>query len=164
LPPKSGASGFELTKGQTFVEFAMVAALFLLLLFAVMDYGWLMFAQMNVQQAIQDGGRFASTGNHSTDSSGNNLSRINSIIQVVQNEVSVPGVNPQNLQISSVSGTTGATTVGSAGGPGDTVTLTLVTTLPLFTPLIGQFFPARGYTFTSSATFKNEPFDPANTN
>jgi Flp pilus assembly protein TadG len=162
LPLKSGASRFGLSEGWTMVDFAMVAPLFLFLLFAVMDYGWLMFAQMNVQQAVQDGGRFASTGNHSTDSSGDTLTRIQSIINTIQNEISVPGVNvQQNLQICSLSG--GCTGAGAAGGPGDTVTLKLTTSLPLMTPVISRLFSGGVYTFTSSTSFKNEPFNPANT-
>jgi len=146
-----------LTKGQTAVEFAMVSIIFILLLFAVMDYGWILFAQMNVQQAVDDGGRYASTGQEMKGAG----SRLQSIITTVQNEIVVPGVNASNLQISSVAG--GSSGPGAAGGPQDTVTLTLTTTMPLMTPLIGQFFPKAGYTFTASATFRNEPFNPSQT-
>ena len=155
-------------KGQSTVEFAMVSLLFFFMLFAVIDYGWLMFAQMNVQQAIDDGGRYASTGQES----GGSGTRISSIISNIQSEVSVPGVDVSKLSICSVppGGTTAACydstnpsgTAGAAGGPQFTVTLKLVTTLPLLTPLVGRFFPA-GYTFTSSTTFQNEPFDPSQT-
>jgi hypothetical protein len=34
----------------------------------------------------------------------------------------------------------------------------------LMTPMIGKFFPNGMYTFSSSVTFKNEPFSPGNTN
>jgi Flp pilus assembly protein TadG len=156
-------------KGQSSVEFAMVSLLFARMLFAVMDYGWLLFAQMNVQQAIDDGGRYASTGQ---ESGGGPDPRITSIINTIQNEISIPGVDATKLSICSVppGGSTSSCydpnnaggTAGAAGGPGFTVTLKLVTTLPLLTPLVGQFFPG-GYTFTSSSTFQNEPFDPSTT-
>lgn len=157
---------FGSMKGQAMAEFAIVASLFFLLLFAAIDYGWLMFAQMNVQQAVQDGGRYASTGNHLPNPSdpNQNLSRIQSIIDTIQSEVNVPGVNAQNLQVSSVSSATGVTTNGSPGGPGDTVTVTLVTSLPVLTPMVASLFSGGVYTFTSSASFKNEPFDPSQTN
>jgi hypothetical protein len=32
------------------------------------------------------------------------------------------------------------------------------------TPMVGKFFANGMYTFVSSATFKNEPFSPTNTN
>jgi Flp pilus assembly protein TadG len=149
---------FESQKGQTMAEFAMVAPIFFLLLFAVMDYGRVFFVQMNLQQAVQDAARFASTGNHLPDPKNptQNLSRIQSIIATVQDEaVGVPGVDPQKLQVSSVLGGSN-----NAGGPGDTVTISLTTDLPLMTPMIGLLFPNGTYTFISSATFKNEPFDP----
>jgi Flp pilus assembly protein TadG len=161
LSRTSWTSRFGWMKGQSMVEFAIVAPIFLLLVFAVMEYGRIFFVQMNVQQAVHDAGRFASTGNHLSDPNnpGSNLSRVQSIIQTIQNEaVAVPGVNPSDLKISSVNG--GA---GSAGGPSDVVTVSLTTNLPLATPLIGLLFPNGAYTFVASATFKNEPFDPANT-
>lgn len=151
-----------LLKGQAMAEFAMVAPVFFLLLFGVLDYGRAFFVQMNLQQAVQDAGRFASTGDHLPNPSNpsQNLSRIQSIIATVQNEaVSVPGVDPENLQISSVLGGNN-----NAGGPNDTVTISLTTNLPLMTPMIGLFFANGAYTFTSSTTFKNEPFDPSQTN
>jgi TadE-like protein len=150
------------TKGASMAEFAVVAPIFLLLIFGIMDYGRIFFVQMNVQQAVQDAGRFASTGNHLSDpnNAGTNLTRVQSIVATVQSEViGMPGVNPSDLKISSVNGGNG-----SAGGPGDIVTLTLTTNLPLMTPLIGRLFINGAYTFVASATFKNEPFDPSNTN
>lgn len=156
-------------RGQTLAEFALVAPLFFLLIFGVIDYAWLMFAQSNIQQAIDDGGRYASTGQES----GGSGTRISSIVAKVQSEINVPGVSASNMTICSVppgggtsscwnSGLNNGNT-GAAGGPEYTETLTLTTTLPLMTPLIGRFFPAAGYTFTSSTTFMNEPFDPSTT-
>ena len=53
---------------------------------------------------------------------------------------------------------------GSAGAPGDTVTIFLTTNLPLMTSLVAQFFHNGTFTFTTSATFKNEAFPPNQTN
>jgi Flp pilus assembly protein TadG len=152
------------------VEFAMVVVFFLLLCYAVMQYGWLMFAQMNVQQAVDDGGRYASTGQEA--SSGN---RITGIVSAIQKEISVPGVNvAQDISICSTpSGGTpqpcynsgaGTGNIGAAGAPGATVTITLTTPLQLFTPLLSKFFSGGAYTFTASSTFRNEPFSPSSTN
>ena len=170
LSRKSWASRFGSAKGQDMVEFAMVASLFFLLLFAVMDYGWLMFAQLNVQQAVDDGGRYASTGQE-----GSSGSRIAGIVSFIQNEISVPGVNvAQNITICSIpsggkittcyNSGAGSGNTGAAGAPAATVTITLTTPLTLMTPLLSTFFPGGKYTFTSSSTFKNEPFNPNNTN
>ncbi len=165
---KSGASIFGFSKCQDMKEFSLVVGLFLLLCFAVMQFGWLMFAQLNVQQAVDDGGRYASTGQETSAGA-----RIQSISQTIQNEISIPGVNASNVQICSVppGGSTSSCynskdptgTAGAAGNPGDTVTLTLTSSLPLWTPMLSWLFPGGAYTFTSSATFKNESFDPSTT-
>jgi Flp pilus assembly protein TadG len=146
-------------KGQTMMEFALIAPLFFLLIFAVMDFGRMFFVQVNVQQAVQEAARFASTGNHLSDPSnpGSNMTRVASIVAMAQ-QSAWSGANLTNVQVSSLKG--GA---GSAGGPGDTVTVSLTTNLPLMTPMVSKFFPGGAYTFTSSATFKNEPFSPTNT-
>jgi Flp pilus assembly protein TadG len=136
VPAKSFCSKLGMAKGQSAAEYAAVALLFFALLFAVMDYSWLFFAQMNVQQALDDGGRFASTGDHLTNSSGGTESRIQSIENTIQNEISVPNIDVSTaLIICSVDG--GCSNSGGsapAGGPEDTVTLTLPVTLPIWTP------------------------------
>ena len=156
---------------RTSLEFAIVSLLFFFLLFAVMDYGWIFFAQMNVQQAIDDGGRYASTGNHATVNTGGvitTLSRMQSIIDYIQNEISVPGVNVQNaLVVCDISGAGGCSNAGGAapaGNPGDTVQITMTTTVPLTTLALAKLFTGGAYTFTASTTFRNEPFPPSETN
>lgn len=145
--------------GQTMVEFAFVVIIFFLFVFAVLDFGRLFFVQMSMQNAVQEAGRFASTGNHLPDpkNPGQSLTRVNSIIAVAQQ--AAMGANMSNIQVSSLNG--GA---GSAGGPGDTVTVAVTTNLKLICPAIAAFFPNGTYQFTSSVTFKNEPFPPNNTN
>lgn len=146
------------TKGQDVVEFGIVVPLFLLLTFAVVDFGRLFFVQMNMQQAIMEAGRFASTGNHLPDPNnpGQSLSRVNSIIATLQQAAF--GTQITNIQISSLRGGNG-----SAGGPGDTVTVAVTSNLKLMTPMISRGFPNGIYTFNSSCSFKNEPFPPGNT-
>jgi Flp pilus assembly protein TadG len=140
------------------LEFAIVAPIFFFLIFGVMDYGRLIFVEMNLQDAVQEAARFASTGNHLPDpkNPGTNLSRVNSIIATAQ--ASAFGASITNIQISSLQGGSG-----SAGGPGDVVTVSLTSKLALMTPIVARFFPNGIYTFTSSATIKNEPFPPGNT-
>ena len=159
LPRVSRPRRFGSLRGQAMVEFVLVAPLYFLLTFAVIDFGRMFFVQMNVQQAVQEAARYASTGQHLPDpnNQGQNLSRIASITAEVQK--AAVGANVTNVQVSSLAG--GA---GSAGGPGDTVTVSVTTNLALMTPMVGKFFPNGVYTFTSSATFKNEPFSSTNTN
>jgi Flp pilus assembly protein TadG len=146
------------TAGASAVEFALVAPMFFLLYFAVFDFARLFYAEMTLQNAVRQAGRYAVTGNHLPDPqrSGQSLSRVASITQVAQQ--AAMGLSVSGIQISSLGGGSG-----SAGGPGDTVTISLTTNLQLMTPIVAQYFPGGTYMFTVSVTFKNEPFPPANT-
>jgi Flp pilus assembly protein TadG len=140
------------------VEFALVAPMFFLLFFAIFDFARMFYVQMTLQNAVRQAGRYAITGNHVPDpqNHGQNLSRVNSIISVAQQAAG--GLSVSGIQISSAGGGSG-----SAGGPGDTVTISLTSQLQLMTPIVSTFFPNGAYTFTVSVSFKNEPFPPSNT-
>jgi Flp pilus assembly protein TadG len=146
------------SEGQTIFEFAMVFTLFIFLVFGVFDFGHLFYMEMMVQNALQEAARFASTGNHLPDpnSHGNNLSRVDSILATVQQCPVSPNIT--NVQISSANGGKD-----SAGGPGDTETITVTATVPMLTPMIAKLFDQGRYTFTSSVTVKNEPFPSGST-
>ena len=145
-------------RGTTMVEFALVLPMFVLLLFAVADFARLFYVEMTLQNAVREAGRYAITGNHQPDPNhhGQNLSRVQSIRYVAQQDAM--GLDVSNLQIVSAVGGKG-----SAGGPGDTVTISLTTNLHLVTPVIAQFFTNGVYTLTVSVAFRNEPFPPGNT-
>ena len=49
--------------GQTLVEFAISATVFFLLIFATLDFGFLFFAKVTLQNAVRQAGRYAITGN-----------------------------------------------------------------------------------------------------
>lgn len=162
--PTRRPSGLRSARGQSAVEFALVLPVFFLLIFTVMDFGRMFFVQENIQRAVEEGARYASTGIHQSGtnpSTGQPYSRVQSIQDYVQQEASIPinmGASLSSLQVSSVQG--GA---GSAGGPQDIETITLTTNLPLMTPFVSRFFPNGQYTFTASATVQNEPFPPGQT-
>jgi Flp pilus assembly protein TadG len=151
----------ETRKGQSTVEMALVLPLSVLLIIGMIDIARLLFIQMNVEAAVQDAGRFASTGNvlPNPNNPGQSLSRVQSIVSVLQQNASALNIPSTTVQISSLSG--GVWTPGSAGGPGDTVLISVNANLNPLTPMIAQFFPGGVYSFTASTTFKNEPFPPA---
>lgn len=146
-------------EGQSLVEFAFAFTVFIFLVFAIIDFGHLLFEEMDVQNAIREAGRYGSTGNHLQDpkNPGNTLSRVNSIVNTFQNGVT--GVQVSSVQVSSLNGGSG-----SAGGPGDMMTVTATVKMALMTPVIAQLFPNGQFTFTASTTVMNEPFLPGQTN
>jgi hypothetical protein len=122
----------------------------------------LFYTHMTLQHAMRQAGRFAATGNRMEDPDhpGTDLSRVNSIILVARQAAA--GIDVSNIQISSAQG--GSSGPGRAGGPGDTVTISLTTTMRLLTPLIGRFFgQTQSYPIEVQATFRNEPFPPNQT-
>src|SRR5437660_3423743 len=96
-------------RGQSIVEFALVAPMFLLLVFGILDFGRLFFTQETLQHALREAGRFAVTGQHS------GTNRVASIIQAAQQ--AAPGLNISNIQITS------GGVPNYAGGPRETVTI-----------------------------------------
>ena len=142
--------------GQSLVEFALVAPLFFLLVFGITDFGRLFFTQETLQFALREAGRYAVTGQHMADpnKAGSNLSRVASIKAIAQQNAIGMITDPSAILISS------GGVPNYAGGPGDTVVVSLTTNLKLITPMIGRFFgPSQTYTFTVQTTFRNEPFD-----
>jgi Flp pilus assembly protein TadG len=139
--------------GQSLVEFALVAPLFFLLVFGITDFGRLFFTQETLQYAVREAGRFAVTGRHLTTSGGADIDRVTSIKQIAQKAAVGLITDINTIQVMS-----GGVT-NSAGGPRETVLVSLTTKLVFITPFIGKFFPPDGaYTFTVSTTFMNEPF------
>lgn len=159
LPLAAGRQRAGSTRGQSLLEFALILPILSFLIFGVVDFGRLFWVQMTLQDAVRQAGRFASTGNHLPDPNnpGNNLTRVASVTQLVQQAAAQAGVQVASIQVTS-NGVSG-----SAGGPSDPVTITATVNLQLITPLIANFFPQRQYTFTVSVTFQNEPFSLGNT-
>jgi len=150
------------TRGQTLLEFAIVAPLFFLLVFAIMDFGRLFFVQMALQDAMREAARYAVTGNQMPDpGNGTCYSRAQSIMQAAMNAAAGSGVNVSSITVTSQSGVTGGVSSSGPGNPNDLVTVTFTGNLPLMTPLIGALFPANGYPISVSTTFKNEPAFPS---
>jgi Flp pilus assembly protein TadG len=138
--------------GNSTVEFALVLPLFILLTFGVLDFGRLFWTQETLSYALREAGRYAVTGQHMTSTNGTVESRVQSIINVAKQYSA--GIDVSQITVTS------AGVTNFAGGPGDTVIVSLTTGLKLLTP-IRVYFPNNTYTFTTSTAFRNEPFNPA---
>jgi len=152
-------------RASSLVEFAVVVPVFFMLIFTIFDLGRLFYVRETLEHAMRQAGRFAVTGNHLTDpQTGNLMTRVDSIIAVAKQ--AAMGLDITSIEISSVSvGTTVSTGPGRAGGPGDTVTIKMTTTLQMITRMVGRFFKGNGtYKFTVSTVFRNERFAISQTN
>ncbi len=164
---KGKAEARSSESGQTLVEFAIAAMVFLLLLFATIDFGYLYYVKVTLQNAVRQAGRYAITGSCSAGTDcfvTGTTDRYHSIIQVAlaysfglisASDVSITCLPPP---IGRSGGCPGYG--GGAGGPGDTVMITATYQWNPVTALISKFFTNGSYTFSVSATFKNEAFPP----
>jgi TadE-like protein len=114
----------------------MVAPLFFLLIFAVFGFGRLFLTQMEVEDAMEEAGRFDSTGNHLPDPNNPEqyLSHVNSTIATLQQATF-----------------------------GDTVTISVTSDLKLMSRSLYAVFQTARITSCRVASFKNEPFPSGNT-
>ena len=146
-------------RGISAVETALALPVLLLLLFGIFDFGRILVTHMALQHAVTEGARYAVTGQH-MNSGGQPLSRVDSIIQTVVEEAEpFLRLPPGEVSIASAGGGSG-----SAGGPGDIVTVTIAHRIELVIPLIGAVIAPNGYSIHVSSVFKNEPFPSALSN
>jgi len=148
--------------GHSLVEFALVAPIFLLLMFGVIDFAAMFFVNLTMLHAVRVGTRYAVTGQSSAGKD-----RMASLIQTVRDnsyglydqnihtpkDPQVSVINPSQVSFTNYQGTA----VTQPGNANDVIIVSLTYTWPLLTPVLSPFFPG-GYTFTAKSTMKNESF------
>lgn len=157
----------ERQAGAATIEFAVVAAVYLVLLLAIVEFGVLFLVNLTMQHAVREGARYAVTGRSDLDPDRSNPRRYNAVIQNIKNnsmgfypllgptiEVSINGANPTAYADPALYNG------GMFGGPGDLVVLRLDCAWPIMTPLVKPLFALTGgeYRFSVAATMRNEAF------
>jgi hypothetical protein len=148
--------------GQSLAEAAISLSLLLVLAMATMDFGYLFFTKLTLQNAVRQADRYAVTGQCISGSNGTcTQTRYNSIIATLQDN-SLGLLNPGNAGDVSVTCTNdGGGCPNNAGGPGDLITISVSYPYGFISPLLATFFPGHAYTIGVSATSLNEPFPPS---
>ena len=139
-------------RGLSIVETAFAIPLMLLLVFGAVDLGRVLFGHLTLQHAVREAGRYAVTGKRDGTQTGDHP-RLDSVIQVAIFHADPFPLAAGDVQVSSRHGGSG-----SAGGPGDVVTISIRYPIEFLTPLIGQLFPDGRYVFEVTSTFRNEFF------
>lgn len=151
-------------RGSSAVEIAIALPLFLMLVIGIIEFGWYFFVQHTLQYATREGMRLALVGRQLTDTSGNPMTRVDSIIKTVREEASL-AVSPDKLMISiypvksDFSDPTSWQTIQDAGEPGDYMRVRTRYDHKLFTPLIGVFFTGGHVVIVAEGTYRNELFN-----
>lgn len=154
-------------KGAAIVEFAFSALLFLSILFAVLEFGYMYWVNLTMQHAVRDAVRYSSVTGPSSFALPTQQNpetqaeqRCNALIKAIKdNSLRIydslsPVVNFKTV-------TTGGSVVNIGSGCGaanEIILVNLDCTLPLITPLMQPFFMNGKYSFSVSAAMKNEAF------
>lgn len=148
--------------GQTMIELAFAASVFLTLLLAVIDFGWMFSNKLTLQNAVRQAGRYAITGQCFQNNGSCTLTRYNSILQTLEN-YSLGLINSNNVSsdVAITCTNQGGGCPNPGGGPGDIITITVTYPYQFVTPVIAPLFPSHSYTIKVSAAFTNEAFPPS---
>jgi len=147
-------------RGQATIEFALVAPLYFLLVFGIIEFGRIFYVELTLQNAVRQAGRFAVTGSKTV--AGVTTDRVDAITMVAEQAAVGLASSPGDIQVSAISAD-GNVTTNSAGGPGDTVMISITANMGIITHMIAQYFPSGTNTFTVSTTFRNEQFPASQT-
>lgn len=121
-------------QGQSIVEFALVLPILLLIVLAIMEFGWLFNGHILVTSSAREGARVAAVSNVQEE-----------IISAVQEHVSGTAVTVQEIKVT-------RPTDGEEGAISGAVVVTVTATME---PLVG-FFVAGPYEITQRATMRQE--------
>ena len=139
-------------RGVSLVETALAIPLLLLLVFGTIDLGRVLFGHLTLQHAVREGGRFAVTGRTLGGMRGDHP-RLDSVFKIVVQDAEPFPLTTSDIHVSSANGGEG-----SAGGPGDVVTISVKYPIQLLTPMIGRLFREGRVVVEVASTFRNEFF------
>jgi Flp pilus assembly protein TadG len=143
-------------RGASMVEFAMLAPVFFLVIFGIVEMALMFQAWASVQHGSELGARYAVVGLSTCTSGGTDrvsciISEARKGIGQVQNPASAT-ITVDSWKFPSYS----TKTANSAGGECDAVQVTVKYTRSTITPIISAIIPS--VTVTGSQRFINEPF------
>ncbi len=173
LPPRLARRFVREEKGATAVEFALVAAPFLALLFAIMETAFVFFAGQTLEAATADSSRLIMTGQAQTAKFGKAefktevCKRIYGLFDCANGihiDVKSYGNSAPSAPVSPVSNgqLNTASMTYNAGGPGDIVVVSLYYEWPVYVTMLGNNLSNLNGSkrlLTATAVFRNEPYN-----
>lgn len=152
---------FKREEGTSLMEFAILAPVFIVLVFGIINLGVMMTVQNALESAVREAGRYGITGQSETG-----LTRDQSILQVIQqvaNKYSAGIINPSKLQVTvtaypNLTQTGQPGVAGSFGLPGQAVLYQVSYPWDTFFSL---FWPSNIVTLHAQTPVVNEQFSPA---
>ncbi len=152
-------------KGSSIVEFALILPVFFLLVFAIIDYGLLYWANLTMQYAVREGTRYAITGQANLDPNASNQQRYLAVVHKMEDSsMGLWQTTKPSIAVSinggsfSVYGNVASYTPGMFGGQNDIVAIRLDCHWPILSPWAGTFVNGTKYEFSVGATMRNETY------
>jgi Flp pilus assembly protein TadG len=127
-------------KGQSAVEFALILPILLLIVCGIIDFGWLFYNQLGLNNTCREGARFAVV----------NASEDNSNTLIVNR---IKDVTPESLKDDLEINIIYSEPLDPLTGD---VTIVLTSEMSVLTPVLGVFNPGQTKTLTASVTMKVE--------
>ena len=141
---------FSGSQGATLVEAAIITPLLILVTFAIVDFGALLYVNLALQNGVSQAARYGVTGNVMPG-----LTRTSSIMAAMRDATPTLTLDDSAFVFSHLP--PGATAwVGGTGGPGDIDKVTVNYNWQIMTPLIRPFFTNGEINFSVEASMKNE--------
>lgn len=129
--------------GQALVEFALVLPLLLLILCGIIDFGWMFYSQLSVQNACREGARYACV--HSADGEAAVQSSVKTMVQT-----SIPkNLDNANLYVD-------VDYINDADPTSGDVKVTVRAELEFLTPVLGTLYHNNKRTLSDTVTMKVE--------
>ena len=126
--------------GQAIVEFAIVLPLLLLILCGIIDFGWIFYNQLSLQDCTREGARYGSVNAGNSDCISLTETKINNVaVDSLKKDMTI-SVNFSSPQTPCT---------------GD-ITVTVKSTIPVLTPVAGVFCHNQEIQLSYSVTMKAE--------
>ncbi len=146
--------------GAATVEFALTATVFLAVLFTLIDFAYLFWGNLSMAHAVREGARYAVTGQSGLDPTpqGTAQDRCDAAVEAIKNQSMGFYAMVSPVVTFKTVNNDGSITVVACSASNQITVISIANTLPLLTPFLKPFFTNGNYTFTVSATMKNEGF------
>jgi len=146
---------WQSARGQNLIEAPLIVPIFLLLTFALIDFGTIFYIYLALENGVSQATRYAVTGQQMDDpmNVGQKLSRDESIKIAMRQ--ATPTINIPDSAFNFYNVTK---SLSGSGGAGDVIRVRVDYTINLFTPLLRSFFTNGQLTLSVSSTMKNENY------
>jgi Flp pilus assembly protein TadG len=144
-------------KGTSLIEAAIITPLFLLLTFAIVDFGGVFYAYLALENGVSLASRYGVTGRQ-LDDPANPGTPLNhqETLKLAMRQGTPTLTIPDSAFSFAHRAPAGAVWVAGSGGPGDLERVSVAYTWTFFTPLVGAFFPNGQLNLRVDSSMKNE--------